>query len=842
VYPEDGIGDISPAGEENKIFIVNVDDNYTTQWEALKVQFFEDPTDWATINTFYYDNGQYGDGKIDVSFSPNEIGNETRRVGIQAKKLLSSLSATYYVTQDGIPATLTLIPSDNVDVDINGNGSFEVTSNTAWGISYTNNSFLPAGTFSPINNPLYVPTVTTVTISANARPVGTTTTRQQDITIQTTAPGGDNVVITDYTLIQAANTASISIVPDNLTVGGLTTNANFSVSTNASSFVVVSVPSFVTNYTITEFGLSVTLSQNNAPGATQRSGTIEIRTNTNLTEATDSAIITQSVALPETIDTTPDTISGIPSTGQNGYSISVDVEDAYNTTWVARVEGFDTYTPPSVTFTSLSSGTGDGNITFNVGSNPDTEQRIGRIVVEKSSDPSIYGVTLLFQDATANTFTYADAGVSGFSVARNTGQVTAPQASLGTITNRVYSSGFSGGFYPLVTSVTQRSVAVTVSIPSGYDNYPGTVSGTETFSQDIADETLSIVSSTGTGVTNTGEAFTISVTTSPVYNTSWVAELINSSPNNSSGWISFSGAGTGDGSFTVVVGSNSSGNLGYTGATRTFSIRVNRTGGGLSSTPLSFSQTVYTPPPPPDEVNLVIDSGCTGGLNSGYIDLSATDGSGNYKYHIATSLPANLNLPSTYNGTRLLTSLPNGTYYVAVYDLNNNVYDFTTVSINCVATTTTTTTTAAPQSWISERVDNGTVSRIGLVQGYSEGDSVLVNDGSGICWLLGSLSTLAPVYTITGPCPPPTTTTTTTTTIGLTSFQGSVNANANTACSNAFERPRTYQSTNSGGLVTGATIYTGTGLLLTNTTYISDGNVYGTTNSGGIFSYVGGCQ
>jgi hypothetical protein len=844
VTPQGDDFTIDAGGENNKLFDVDTEDSYGTQWEALKVSFFGESTDWATINTFYYNNNVSGDGIIDVSFDPNPIGGSIRRVGIQAKKLLSTLEGTAYVTQPANLATLTLTPTDNVSVDINGNGSFTLTSNTSWFIdNSTFPSWIESGDITPATG---IAGTYTITINASPRSVGTTTTRQDDITISTDAPGGTNVVRTDYTLIQAANTASITLTPDGgvdntLELSAGSSNLSFSVSTNADDYSI-SHPSFITIGFKTINGFVASWERNDT---TEDTGRLEVTTITAGTNASDGVDLVRPAAPPEVIDTTPDAISGIPATGQNGYEVDVETEPFYNPTdWVARVEGFDNYPPPSVTFIN-SSGTNNGTVIFNVNANPDTEQRFGRLVVEKSSDPSIFGVTQLFQDAAANNFTYADAGVSGFSVARNTGQVTAPQASLGTITNRVYSSGYNSGTnkYPLVTSVTQRSVTVTVTVPSGYDNSGQPVSGTETFSQDIADETLSI-SSAVSSVTNTGQAFAINVVDSPVYSTSWQSVLVSASPSNSSGWITFAGSGTNNGSFTVVVGPNSSGNPGYTGSTRSFSIRVDKVGGGLSSNTLSFTQDVYIPPPPPVEVNLSVSSGCLNG--AGFINLSATDENGqsvtNTRYHIDTSAPSSFNNPSTYNGLQNASNLANGTYYVFVWDYDHDIYDFTTTSISCTPTTTTTTTTAAPQSWISERNDGGATGRIGIAQGYSEGNEVLVNDGSGICWTLGTLSTLAPQFSIISVCPPPTTTTTTTTTIGLTSFQGSVNANSFTACSNAILNPRNYQSTSSSGLVSGATIYTGVGALVTNTQYISDGNRYGTTNSSGVFTEVGGCQ
>lgn len=718
----------------------------------------------------------------------------------------------------------------------------------------------------------------------------------------------------------AGPTPTIDIDPDIREVGGLTTSANFTVFTNAPSYTVVSIPSFATGFTIGPLGPTINFSQNNSPGATTREGNVVVQTVTGFqTEVQDTAVLRQLAAPQESITVTPrNNDFTIDASGEVNKYFDVTTAAGYTTTWLPFKESFfgESDTWATIVDTVEQTNTASFRVTFT--SNPiGGSSRTIRIGARKVGG-TLEGIAVITQDAAANAFTYADAGVSGFSVARNTGQVTAPQASSGTITSRVYSSGYSGGFYPLVTSNTARSVNVTVTVPSGYDNSGGTVSGTETFTQDIADETLSIASSTGTGITNTGEAFSISVTTSPVYNTSWSAVLVNSSPNNSSGWISFSGAGTGDSSFTVSVGSNSSGNPGYTGANRTFSIRVDRVGGSVSSNTLSFTQTVYTPPPPPDEVNLVVlDSGCTSGLNSGYIDLSATDGSGNYRYHIDTQLPANLNLSNTYNGLQDDYNLSNGTYYVAVYDLTNNVYDFTTISINCLTTyyifsscsggsnvmtstvvpsssqrafdssanfysyTNTTTTnvnlhtirsltlqaaTGCPPvyiSWLAERNSDGFVSRLGpYPNGYSINDEVYANNQ---CWTILGESESSAVYTITGACPPPTTpgyncvngscvfvadgaqystlaACQSACTPSLTSFDGSVNSNSSTACTNAFTRPRTYQSTSTNGLVTGATIYSGAGALMTNTTYISNGSVYGTTDSSGVFTQVGTCQ
>jgi len=83
---------------------------------------------------------------------------------------------------------------------------------------------------------------------------------------------------------------------------------------------------------------------------------------------------------------------------------------------------------------------------------------------------------------------------------------------------------------------------------------------------------------------------------------------------------------------------------------------------------------------------LIIDSDCAGGLGTGYINLSATGGSGNYTFHIS-----NATAPPPYNGNTSLTNLSNGTYFVGVLDNTYGTSDFDTVVISCVAPSPTST-------------------------------------------------------------------------------------------------------------------------------------------------------
>ena len=72
--------------------------------------------------------------------------------------------------------------------------------------------------------------------------------------------------------------------------------------------------------------------------------------------------------------------------------------------------------------------------------------------------------------------------------------------------------------------------------------------------------------------------------------------------------------------------------------------------------------------------------------------------------------------------------------------------------------TPTPTPTPTPNyiSWVAERNDGGAVSYVTRQQGFDTNDEVYLNDDSGQCWQIGGLSTITPVYNITGPCVTPT--------------------------------------------------------------------------------------
>lgn len=152
------------------------------------------------------------------------------------------------------------------------------------------------------------------------------------------------------------------------------------------------------------------------------------------------------------------------------------------------------------------------DINLELGNDADAELDLQSASVLLGESDAPYGMDEL-QGLSFNTFTYDTAGVYNFAVAGN-GTVTAPVATIGTITSRVYSTGYNSSTnkYPQVTTDTTRTVTVTVQAPStGYSNNGASVTGTESTLQPDTNFTFA-----DTGVTSTDVVInasgTISVT------------------------------------------------------------------------------------------------------------------------------------------------------------------------------------------------------------------------------------------------------------------------------------------------------------------------------------------
>jgi len=197
------------------------------------------------------------------------------------------------------------------------------------------------------------------------------------------------------------------------------------------------------------------------------------------------------------------------------------------------------------------------------------------------------------------SFGYSDAQVGGFAV-NSSGTVTAPTSANNTPISVTYSTGYSNGSFPVVSSNTTRYAYVSATVPSsGYSNSGGVVSGTESAVQTAPVEFISISANKSSPLTgNQSVSIQISVDIEEFYGTSWVAEISYASPSNSTNWVQIAagGQGTTDGTFFVQVEANYPGSIGYNGSTRYFDLRCYKVGQGLYSNTLSFSQNTGTAP------------------------------------------------------------------------------------------------------------------------------------------------------------------------------------------------------------------------------------------------------
>ena len=757
-----GPSGIANTGQLNVDYDVETVDEYGTIWTAGVVPLNPgDDISWITNIRQFYDSGTSGDGTIRVDFSSNPVGSPSKFAQITAiNPSVPVTNATVQLASN--PATLSLDPTDNVDININGGGSFVVTTNAQWSISYTNSSFLPAGTFSPSSGNAGV---TTVTVSANPRPVGFDNPRQQDITVQT-ATGLIDVVIDDYTLIQPENPATISITPTSRTISGyVQSTVFFSVSSNT-TWQLIAWPSFVPfgNITVTSNSITAIVPAQPYGANPERSDDFVVETTTAANDKQATATLIQQATEDESIVVTGP--SSIGNTGQQNVDYDVETIDGYGTVWTAGVIPLnpgDDVSWATIDSQFYDSGTsGDGTIRVDFSSNPiGSPSKFAQITATKAGvSTSNQIVQLQSNPATLEVSpTSLSFGVTG---------TPTQNVSLTSNTLWAFSSvdfwinlsqsngsgnatiGISADPRPAGTTTTRSdTITVTTNAPGGTN-----ISRNITISQAARPATISITPTTVNPVGSNPAPVTFGVSTNaPDYSISAPA------------YVSISGKTISG--FTATWDDND------TGSSRSGTITVTTiTGGTDVNATCSFTQAAAPPPPSISIVGTTTapTAGSTGNVynitsnGSWSVTDAALSGFNPIDITFTTSTSGTNNGSVTvtfgaYNGDGSETLRSQ-----IIASLNGVSDDVTVTQSPPPATTTTTTTTLAPQSFLSERNDGGATGRIGIAQGYSEGSEVLVNDGSGICWTLGTLSTLAPQFSIISVCPPPTTTTTTTTT------------------------------------------------------------------------------
>ena len=139
--------------------------------------------------------------------------------------------------------------------------------------------------------------------------------------------------------------------------------------------------------------------------------------------------------------------------------------------------------------------------------------------------------------------------------------------------------------WDVVTSTTSRDIDVVVTVPSGYTNTGGTVSGTKTVNQSAVPAELTFTPQSSTTVSGNVTSLVVFVDDLYYDNTSWFIDELQS--NSLQGVVLSPDSGVGSDYVIITFDSNNSG-------TRygTFTLR-----GGSTSPSITITQNTYTPPP-----------------------------------------------------------------------------------------------------------------------------------------------------------------------------------------------------------------------------------------------------
>ena len=266
------------------------------------------------------------------------------------------------------------------------------------------------------------------------------------------------------------------------------------------------------------------------------------------------------------------------------------------------------------------------------------------------------------------------------SINKNTGVVSATTGNAASIQSITPST------VALVTTSTNRTITIVITIPSGYCN-SGTLSITKTVSQAAADETINI---TVAGSHNTwqpsgqGDAASLVISTISVGNTAWTVEVSDAV------WIYLEDGiytGTGNESKMIAVQPNYVGSAGYTGSTRTGSVRVYKNGSYNSIYDIVFIQQAVGTAPVIGPTFTMSGKTHTFAWNAGlgnYHTISVSSFGGNLMtygtfsmfnndfalYDIDAHITVSEDNPGDWVGT--ITNFSQATYSIGVYPKANN--------------------------------------------------------------------------------------------------------------------------------------------------------------------------
>jgi hypothetical protein len=388
------------------------------------------------------------------------------------------------------------------------------------------------------------------------------------------------------------NAASVSVTPTSFALVGVDTSRTISVS--------IVVPNGFSNVGVTLTGTKTAIQPARNFTFADWTGTISVNT-----AGVVSYILGNAVA----VSVNPTSFGVVSTPTSRTISVSVTAPSGYFNSG-SIVTGSVTVTQQPLNFTfadwtgvlsvscegviSATTGNGATPITFNPTSYPEVDVSTLRTPTITVTVPSGYGnsggtvsgTKTATQPAKFLTTTWT--GV--VSIDRNSGVVSATTGNAASIQSITPST------VALVTTSTNRSITVVITIPSGYCN-SGTLSITKTVSQAAADETINI---TVAGSHNTwypsgqGDAASLSISTVSVWNTAWTVEVSDAS------WIYLEDGtytGTGNATKMIAVQPNYVGSAGYNGSTRYGSVRVYKTGAYNSIYDIvNIQQAVGTPP------------------------------------------------------------------------------------------------------------------------------------------------------------------------------------------------------------------------------------------------------
>lgn len=467
-----------------------------------------------------------------------------------------------------------------------------------------------------------------------------TTTRSSTITVTATnlTAGGNNGPVTDT--VQLLPIPNISVIPFGFGFGSSEFGESNGVGvTPDGQYTIIQVSAGDSNYSITKVVLKGTNAANfqivfyrsinsytneyflfptsaNTSLTTNRTAYLEVTINTGATDSDFTVTQSKRVVVAPTVSISPtsftfddsiltaQTVTGtITNTGGGTISsVNFFLEDGPGSDFklVDRLSDDDGIVVDTEGFFGTNSSPGTKTV-FTIGLEPRVANTTGVALTDRirfyASNEGATGYSDWIDiTQNPNVFEYSNAAITGFAVNRNTGAVTAPTSLNGTtITNRVYSTGYSSGFYPLVTSSTPRSVTVTVTAPAtGYSNSGQSVSGTESTTQLAAQEFISLNNNAASAtVDGDGNQIQISVETQDIYNTAWSTSITYVNGDN---WINFVNPSNsnGDGTITLSASANWPGLSSYRTPDRRAILRVAKNSSVYDD--ITIIQSAGTPP------------------------------------------------------------------------------------------------------------------------------------------------------------------------------------------------------------------------------------------------------